>query len=150
LIEYKEKGEVRRRVMIRKENRVAVSSNVKLWRGGVDGVTCWWTIVINTNLHNTYLSLSLSLSQNKHSKQNKVPIGMLALSTNFTTSFHSLTKLTLTTTTTTTNTVVSVGKMFAEENGLKGDPRLQHISQSIRVVPHFPKNGFFFIYFILI
>jgi hypothetical protein len=34
--------------------------------------------------------------------------------------------------------------MFAEENGLKGDPRLQHISQSIRVVPHFPKNGFFF------
>jgi hypothetical protein len=43
--------------------------------------------------------------------------------------------------------------MFAEENGLKGDPRLQHISQSIRVVPHFPKNGFFFkkkfIYFIL-
>ncbi|CAL5205001.1 unnamed protein product [Lathyrus oleraceus] len=34
--------------------------------------------------------------------------------------------------------------MFAEENGLKGDPRLQHISQSIRVVPHFPKNGIMF------
>jgi len=38
--------------------------------------------------------------------------------------------------------------MFAEENGLKGDPRLQHISQSIRVVPHFPKNGFLFFLFI--
>ncbi|KEH35918.1 adenine phosphoribosyltransferase-like protein [Medicago truncatula] len=34
--------------------------------------------------------------------------------------------------------------MFAEENGLKGDPRLQHISQSIRVIPHFPKNGIMF------
>ncbi|KAG5048403.1 hypothetical protein JHK85_009506 [Glycine max] len=31
--------------------------------------------------------------------------------------------------------------MFAEENGLKGDPRLQAISQAIRVVPHFPKHG---------
>jgi len=34
--------------------------------------------------------------------------------------------------------------MFAEENGLKGDPRLQAISQAIRVVPHFPKHGFSF------
>lgn len=32
--------------------------------------------------------------------------------------------------------------MFAEENGLKGDPRLQAISEAIRVVPHFPKQGF--------
>lgn len=31
--------------------------------------------------------------------------------------------------------------MFAEENGLKGDPRLPAISQAIRVVPHFPKQG---------
>ncbi|TXG62195.1 hypothetical protein EZV62_013558 [Acer yangbiense] len=31
--------------------------------------------------------------------------------------------------------------MFAAENGLKGDPRLQAISQAIRVVPHFPKPG---------
>lgn len=31
--------------------------------------------------------------------------------------------------------------MFAAENGLKGDPRLQGISQAIRVVPHFPKPG---------
>ncbi|TKY74743.1 Adenine phosphoribosyltransferase 5 [Spatholobus suberectus] len=34
--------------------------------------------------------------------------------------------------------------MFAEENGLKGDPRLQAISQAIRVVPHFPKQGIMF------
>ncbi|KAL9313275.1 hypothetical protein ACSQ67_018727 [Phaseolus vulgaris] len=34
--------------------------------------------------------------------------------------------------------------MFAEENGLKGDPRLQAISQAIRVVPHFPKHGIMF------
>jgi len=34
--------------------------------------------------------------------------------------------------------------MFAEENGLKGDPRLQAISQAIRVVPHFPKHGLSF------
>jgi len=33
--------------------------------------------------------------------------------------------------------------MFAEENGLKGDPRLQAISQAIRVVPHFPKHGLY-------
>ncbi|BBG95528.1 adenine phosphoribosyltransferase 5 [Prunus dulcis] len=32
--------------------------------------------------------------------------------------------------------------MFAAENGLKGDPRLQAISEAIRVVPHFPKPGF--------
>ncbi|XP_061341060.1 adenine phosphoribosyltransferase 5-like isoform X3 [Gastrolobium bilobum] len=34
--------------------------------------------------------------------------------------------------------------MFAEENGLKGDPRLQAIYQAIRVVPHFPKQGIMF------
>ncbi|XP_027355448.1 adenine phosphoribosyltransferase 5-like isoform X2 [Abrus precatorius] len=34
--------------------------------------------------------------------------------------------------------------MFAEENGLRGDPRLQAISQAIRVVPHFPKQGIMF------
>ncbi|CAN1287788.1 Adenine phosphoribosyltransferase 5 [Linum perenne] len=34
--------------------------------------------------------------------------------------------------------------MFAAENGLKGDPRLQAISQSIRVVPNFPKEGIMF------
>ncbi|KAG7029503.1 Adenine phosphoribosyltransferase 5 [Cucurbita argyrosperma subsp. argyrosperma] len=34
--------------------------------------------------------------------------------------------------------------MFAAENGLKGDPRLQGISQAIRVVPHFPKPGIMF------
>lgn len=33
-------------------------------------------------------------------------------------------------------------KMFAAENGLKGDPRLQAISEAIRVIPHFPKPGF--------
>ncbi|KAK8602579.1 hypothetical protein V6N12_052385 [Hibiscus sabdariffa] len=32
-------------------------------------------------------------------------------------------------------------EMFAAENGLKGDPRLQAISSAIRVVPHFPKQG---------
>ncbi|KAK1551430.1 hypothetical protein Q3G72_035404 [Acer saccharum] len=34
--------------------------------------------------------------------------------------------------------------MFAAENGLKGDPRFQAISQAIRVVPHFPKPGIMF------
>ncbi|XP_022996629.1 adenine phosphoribosyltransferase 5-like [Cucurbita maxima] len=34
--------------------------------------------------------------------------------------------------------------MFAAENGLKGDPRLQGISQAIRVVPHFRKPGIMF------
>ncbi|KAK4277191.1 hypothetical protein QN277_015221 [Acacia crassicarpa] len=34
--------------------------------------------------------------------------------------------------------------MFAEENGLKGDPRLRAISEAIRVVPHFPKQGIMF------
>ncbi|KAL9231493.1 hypothetical protein vseg_006718 [Gypsophila vaccaria] len=34
--------------------------------------------------------------------------------------------------------------MFASENGLKGDPRLQAISDAIRVVPHFPKHGIMF------
>ncbi|XP_010241566.1 PREDICTED: adenine phosphoribosyltransferase 5-like isoform X2 [Nelumbo nucifera] len=34
--------------------------------------------------------------------------------------------------------------MFAEENGLRGDPRLQAISEAIRVVPHFPKPGIMF------
>ncbi|KAL3844029.1 hypothetical protein ACJIZ3_001432 [Penstemon smallii] len=34
--------------------------------------------------------------------------------------------------------------MFAAENGLKGDPRLQSISEAIRVVPHFPKPGIMF------
>ncbi|KAF2605819.1 hypothetical protein F2Q68_00045277, partial [Brassica cretica] len=36
--------------------------------------------------------------------------------------------------------------MFAVENGLQGDPRLQAISDAIRVIPHFPKTGrtFFF------
>ncbi|XVF48346.1 hypothetical protein PTKIN_Ptkin03bG0182900 [Pterospermum kingtungense] len=34
--------------------------------------------------------------------------------------------------------------MFAAENGLRGDPRLQAISDSIRVVPHFPKQGIMF------
>ncbi|GLT85316.1 hypothetical protein SLE2022_035080 [Rubroshorea leprosula] len=34
--------------------------------------------------------------------------------------------------------------MFAAENGLKGDPRLQAISDSIRVVPDFPKKGIMF------
>lgn len=31
--------------------------------------------------------------------------------------------------------------MFAAENGLKGDPRLEAISAAIRVVPDFPKKG---------
>ncbi|KAJ7958788.1 Adenine phosphoribosyltransferase [Quillaja saponaria] len=34
--------------------------------------------------------------------------------------------------------------MFAAENGLKGDPRLQAISEAIRVLPHFPKPGIMF------
>ncbi|XP_022872824.1 adenine phosphoribosyltransferase 5-like isoform X1 [Olea europaea var. sylvestris] len=34
--------------------------------------------------------------------------------------------------------------MFAAENGLKGDPRLKGISDSITVVPHFPKPGIMF------
>ncbi|XP_073148771.1 adenine phosphoribosyltransferase 5-like [Henckelia pumila] len=34
--------------------------------------------------------------------------------------------------------------MFAAENGLKGDPRLQAISQAIRVIRHFPKPGIMF------
>ncbi|KAF5456747.1 hypothetical protein F2P56_026193 [Juglans regia] len=34
--------------------------------------------------------------------------------------------------------------MFAAENGLRGDPRLQAISEAIRVVPHFPKPGIMF------
>ncbi|KAH7840853.1 hypothetical protein Vadar_022545 [Vaccinium darrowii] len=34
--------------------------------------------------------------------------------------------------------------MFAAENGLRGDPRLQGISEAIRVVPHFPKKGIMF------
>ncbi|PKI47110.1 adenine phosphoribosyltransferase 5-like [Punica granatum] len=34
--------------------------------------------------------------------------------------------------------------MFAAENGLKGDPRLEAISRAIRVVPHFPKPGIMF------
>ncbi|CDP13534.1 unnamed protein product [Coffea canephora] len=34
--------------------------------------------------------------------------------------------------------------MFAAENGLKGDPRLQAISDAIRVIPHFPKPGIMF------
>ncbi|KAL5697925.1 adenine phosphoribosyltransferase [Ranunculus cassubicifolius] len=34
--------------------------------------------------------------------------------------------------------------MFASENGLRGDPRLQAISQAIRVVPHWPKPGIMF------
>ncbi|XAR69390.1 Adenine phosphoribosyltransferase [Bertholletia excelsa] len=35
-------------------------------------------------------------------------------------------------------------KMFAAENGLKDDPRLQAISDAIRVIPHFPKPGIMF------
>ncbi|KAI8544286.1 hypothetical protein RHMOL_Rhmol08G0284400 [Rhododendron molle] len=34
--------------------------------------------------------------------------------------------------------------MFASENGLRGDPRLKGISEAIRVVPHFPKQGIMF------
>ncbi|KAK6118361.1 hypothetical protein DH2020_047932 [Rehmannia glutinosa] len=34
--------------------------------------------------------------------------------------------------------------MFAAENGLKGDPRLQAISEAIRVIPNFPKPGIMF------
>ncbi|XP_059641434.1 adenine phosphoribosyltransferase 5 [Cornus florida] len=34
--------------------------------------------------------------------------------------------------------------MFAAENGLKGDPRLQAISEAITVVPDFPKPGIMF------
>lgn len=34
--------------------------------------------------------------------------------------------------------------MFAGENGLQGDSRLKAISESIRVVPHFPKPGIMF------
>ncbi|KVI06042.1 Adenine phosphoribosyl transferase [Cynara cardunculus var. scolymus] len=34
--------------------------------------------------------------------------------------------------------------MFAEENGLHGDPRIKAISDAIRVVPHFPKPGIMF------
>lgn len=38
--------------------------------------------------------------------------------------------------------------MFAAENGLKGDPRLKGISDSITVVPHFPKPGTLLFHFI--
>lgn len=34
--------------------------------------------------------------------------------------------------------------MFAAENGLKDDPRLQGITEAIRVVPHFPIPGIMF------
>ncbi|XP_010521541.1 PREDICTED: adenine phosphoribosyltransferase 2 isoform X2 [Tarenaya hassleriana] len=34
--------------------------------------------------------------------------------------------------------------MFAVENGLQGDPRLEAISDAIRVIPHFPKTGIMF------
>ncbi|KAI4379889.1 hypothetical protein MLD38_006129 [Melastoma candidum] len=34
--------------------------------------------------------------------------------------------------------------MFASDNGLKGDPRLDAISRAIRVIPHFPKPGIMF------
>ncbi|XP_027331098.1 adenine phosphoribosyltransferase 5-like isoform X3 [Abrus precatorius] len=35
--------------------------------------------------------------------------------------------------------------MFCQKNGAKGeDPRLQAISEAIRVVPHFPKQGIMF------
>lgn len=34
--------------------------------------------------------------------------------------------------------------MFAEEDGLRGDPRLQAISEALRIVPHFPKPGIMF------
>ncbi|CAN8233375.1 unnamed protein product [Cochlearia groenlandica] len=34
--------------------------------------------------------------------------------------------------------------MFAVENGLQGDQRLQVISDAIRVIPHFPKPGIMF------
>ncbi|KAJ4718416.1 Adenine phosphoribosyltransferase [Melia azedarach] len=34
--------------------------------------------------------------------------------------------------------------LAASENGLEGDPRLKAISDSIRVVPHFPKPGIMF------
>ncbi|KAL8054496.1 hypothetical protein ABFX02_05G140100 [Erythranthe guttata] len=34
--------------------------------------------------------------------------------------------------------------MYAAENGLKGDPRLEAISNTIRVIPHFPKPGIMF------
>ncbi|KAL3511908.1 hypothetical protein ACH5RR_024625 [Cinchona calisaya] len=34
--------------------------------------------------------------------------------------------------------------MFSEENGLRGDPRLQGISDAITVVPHFPQPGIMF------
>lgn len=38
--------------------------------------------------------------------------------------------------------------MFAEEDGLRGDPRLQAISEALRIVPHFPKPGVFsFLFF---
>lgn len=36
--------------------------------------------------------------------------------------------------------------MFAAENGLKGDPRLQAISEAIRVIPHFPKPGCIYLF----
>lgn len=39
--------------------------------------------------------------------------------------------------------------MFAAENGLRGDPRLQGISKAIRVVPDFPIPGFLFFFFFL-
>lgn len=44
----------------------------------------------------------------------------------------------------------NTGGMFAAENGLKGDPRLEAISNAIRVVPNFPKPGFlpFFLIYI--
>ncbi|KAF6158187.1 hypothetical protein GIB67_014981 [Kingdonia uniflora] len=35
-------------------------------------------------------------------------------------------------------------EMFACENGLQGDPRLKAISEAIRVIPHFPKQGIMF------
>jgi hypothetical protein len=101
----------------------------------------WWggwsdVLVYNSNKYITHISLSLKTNT---VKKTKYPL--LAFTTTF--KLHNFFSLTLTT----TNTVVSEGKMFAEENGLKGDPRLQHISQSIRVVPHFPKNGFLFFIF---
>ncbi|KAD2806157.1 hypothetical protein E3N88_39534 [Mikania micrantha] len=34
--------------------------------------------------------------------------------------------------------------MFAEENGLHGDPRIKAISDAIRVIPHFPIPGIMF------
>lgn len=40
-----------------------------------------------------------------------------------------------------------MGRMYATKNGLQEEQRLKIITDSIRVVPHFPKPGYFFTLF---